>query len=115
MSTRPIIHKVVYRCGMVADPANWQGLKTTVIEQAKLSDEVVDAIFDNELVSAGGVYGIPEAGEPVEISSLQITHEQGVTEVTVYNLGIMLFHTDDDIYPRILRVCSVIGRQTEGQ
>jgi hypothetical protein len=100
---------------MVADPANWQGLKTTVIEQAKLSDEVVDAIFDNELVSAGGVYGIPEAGEPVEISSLQITHEQGVTEVTVYNLGIMLFHTDDDIYPRILRVCSVIGRQTEGQ
>ena len=115
MSTRPIIHKVVYRWGTVADPANWQGLKTTVIEQAKLSDEVVDAIFDNELLAAGGVYGIPDAGEPVEISSLQITHEQGVTEVTVYNLGIMLFHTDDDIYPRILRVCSVIGRQTEGQ
>jgi len=80
-----------------------------------LSDEVVNAIFDNDLLTAGGVYGVPKAGDPVEISSLQITHEHGVTEITVYNLGIMLFHTNDDIYPRILRVCSVIGRQTEGQ
>jgi len=100
---------------MVADPANWQGLKTTVIERDELSDEVVDAIFENDLPAAGGVYGVPDAGEPVEISSLQVTHEHGVTEITVYNLGIMLFHTNDDIYPRILRVCSVIGKQTEGQ
>jgi len=75
----------------------------------------VDAIFENDLPAAGGVYGVPDAGEPVEISSLQVTHEHGVTEITVYNLGIMLFHTNDDIYPRILRVCSVIGKQTEGQ
>jgi hypothetical protein len=100
---------------MVTDPSNWQGLRTTVIEGAELSDEVVNAIFDNDLLTAGGVYGVPEAGDPVEISSLQITHERGVTEVTVYNLGIMLFHTNDDIYPRILRVCSVIGKQSEGQ
>jgi hypothetical protein len=115
MSIRPIIHKVVYRWGIVADPANWQGLKTTVIEQAELSDEVVDAIFENDLLTAGGVYGVPDAGEPVEISSLQVTHEHGITEITVYNLGIMLFHTNDDIYPRILRVCSVIRKQTERQ
>ncbi len=114
MNARPIIHKIVYRWGMVADPANWQGLKTTVIEQAELSDEVVNAIFDNDLLKVGGVYGVPEAGDPVEISSLLISHEHGVTEVTVYNLGIMLFHTNDDIYPRILRVCSAIEKQTEG-
>ena len=113
MNTRPLIHKVVYRWGMVTDPSNWQGLKTTVLERAELSDEVVNAIFDNDLLAGGGVYGVPEAGDPVEISSLQITHEHGVTEVTVYNLGIMLFHTDDEIYPRVLRVCSVIGKQAE--
>jgi hypothetical protein len=115
MNTRPIIHKVVYRWGMVTDPTNWQGLKTVVLERGGLSDEVVNAIFDNDLLTAGGVYGVPEAGDPVEISSLQITHEHGVAEVTVYNLGIMLFHTNDDIYPRILRVCSAIGKQTEGR
>ena len=115
MNTRPLIHKVIYRWGMVDDPTNWQGLKTTVLERGGLSDEVVNAIFDNDLLAAGGVYGIPDAGEPVEINSLQITHEHGVTEVTIYNLGIMLFHTDDELYRRVLRVCSVIGKQTEGQ
>lgn len=115
MNTRPLIHKVIYRWGMVDDPTDWQGLKTTILERAELSDEVVNAIFDNDLLAAGGVYGVPDAGEPIEISSLQITHEHGVTELTVYNLGIMLFHTDDEIYPRVLRVCSVIGKQTEGR
>jgi len=114
MNTRPLIHKVVYRWGMVDDPSDWQGLKTAILERSELPDEVVNAIFDNDLLAAGGVYGIPDVGEPIEINSLQITHEHGVTELTVYNLGIMLFHTDDEIYPRILRVCSVIRKQTEG-
>ena len=115
MITRPLIHKVVYRWGMVTDPTDWRELKTTVLKQPELSDEVVGAIFDNDLLAAGGVYGVPEAGDPVKIGSLQITHEYGVTEVTVYNLGIMLFHTDYDIYPRVLRACSIIGKQTEGR
>ena len=86
MNTRPLIRKVIYRWGMVDDPTNWQGLKTTILEGADLSGEVVGDIFDNDLLAAGGVYGIPDAGEPVEINSLQITNEHGVTEVTVYNL-----------------------------
>ena len=113
MNTHPLIHKVVYRWGMVDDPTDWQGLKTTILERAELSDQVVNAIFDNDLLAAGGVYGVPHAGEPIEISSLEITHEHGGTEVMVYNLGIMLFHTNDEIYPRVLRVCSAIRKQTE--
>ena len=112
MSDRPVIYKVICRWGLVDDPTNWQGLKTTVIGRDELSKEVVDAIFDNDLLTAGGVYGVPEAGDPVEVTSLEITHD-GVTEVTVYNLGIMLFHTNDEIYPRVLRVRSAIERQTE--
>ena len=104
MSRRPVIHKVICRWGLVDDPTNWQGLKTTIIGRDELSKEVVDAIFDNDLLTAGGVYGVPETGDPVEVTSLEITHDHGVTEVTVYNLGIMLFHTNDEIYPRVLRV-----------
>jgi hypothetical protein len=113
MSRRPLIHKVICRWGLVDDPTDWRGLKTTVIGRDELSEEVVDAIFDNDLLTAGGAYGIPEAGDPVEVTSLQITHEHGVTEITVYNLGIMLFHTNDEIYPRVLRVRSAIERQAE--
>ncbi len=56
---------------MVDDPTDWQGLKITILERAELSDEVVNAIFDNDLLAAGGVYGVPDAGEPIEISSLR--------------------------------------------
>jgi hypothetical protein len=108
-----VIHNVILRWGLVDDYTDLQGLKTTIIGRDGLSEKVVDAIFDNDLLTAGGVYGIPEAGDPVEVTSLQITHDHGVTEITVYNLGIMLFHTNDEIYPRVLRVRSAIERQTE--
>ncbi|MEM4724202.1 MAG: hypothetical protein QXP01_04250 [Candidatus Hadarchaeum sp.] len=111
MNTQPTIHKVVYRWGMVTDAANWQGLRTITLEQSQLSPKVVNAIFDNGLLTAGGVYGVPEVGDPIEINWLQITHDHGVTEITVYNLGIMLLATNDEIYSRILRVCSAIRRQ----
>jgi len=113
MSRRTVIHNVILRWGLVDDYTDLQGLKTTIIGRDGLSEKVVDAIFDNDLLTAGGVYGIPEAGDPVEVTSLQIAHDHGVTEITVYNLGIMLFHTNDEIYPRVLRVRSAIERQTE--
>lgn len=113
MSRRTVIHKVILRWGLVDDYTDLQGLKTTIIGRDGLSEKVVDAIFDNDLLTAGGVYGVPEAGDPVEVTSLQITHDHGVTEITVYNLGIMLFHTNDEIYPRVLRMRSAIERQTE--
>lgn len=53
MNMIPIIHKVVYRYGMVTDPSNWQGLNTTVIEKSELPDQVVSAILDNNLLTAG--------------------------------------------------------------
>ncbi len=92
-----------------------QGLKTTVIGHDEMSKEVVNAIHDNDLLTAGGVYGVPEAGDPVEVTSLEITHDNRVTQIIVYNLGIMLFYTNDEIYPRVLRVRSAIDRQTDKQ
>ena len=113
MSSRPVIHEVILRWGLADDYTDLQQLKTTIIGRDDLSGEVVAAIFDNDLLTAGDVYGVSEAGDPVEVTSLQITHDHGVTEITVYNLGIMLFHTNDEIYPRVLRVRSAIERQTE--
>jgi len=113
MTSRPIIHQVISRWGMVDDYTDKQGLKTMVIGRDELSEEVANAIFENDLLTAGGVYGAVEVGDPVEVTSLEITHDHGVTEITVYNLGIMFFHTNDEIYPRVLRVRSAIDRQSE--
>jgi len=115
MSSRPVIHKVILRWGLVDDYTDLHRLKTTVIGHDEMSKEVVDAIYDNDLLTAGGVYGVPEAGDPVEVTSLEITHDNRVTQIIVYNLGIMLFYTNDEIYPRVLRVRSAIDRQIDKQ
>ncbi len=67
MNSRLVIHKVICRWGLVDDPTDWRGLKTTVIGRHDLSGEVVDAIFDNGMLTVGGVYGVLEAGDPVEV------------------------------------------------
>ncbi len=113
MSKRPLIRRIVYRWGMIKNPSNKQGLKTAVFEGTNLSKEIVDAIFDNDLLSVKNRHGNPNDGEPIEIDLLQIIHDQGIKEITVYNRGIMLFLTDDESIKRIHRVCCVIRKQAE--
>jgi hypothetical protein len=115
VGSHAVIHEVVLQWGLVKEYTDLQGLETTIIGRHELSKQIVDAIYDNDLLTAGGVYGVPEAGDPVEVTSLEITHDQGVTKIMVYNLAIMLFKTNDQIYPRVLRVRNSIDRQAEKQ
>jgi len=111
MNDCPSVHSTIYRRGMAANPSAWENLNTTALQGAGPLQESIDAVFDNELLEAGGEYGIPDAGDPVQIDWLQITHGRGTTEITVYNRAIMLFHTENQIYPRMHRLCSGIERQ----
>ncbi len=47
----------------------------------------------------------PRAGDPIQYDELRIEHEQGVTEITVYNRAILLFTTDSEAVRRIHQVC----------
>jgi hypothetical protein len=113
MSSPPAIQKITYRRGLVTGPTDWQGLKTVVLEGPRLSKAIVEAVLDNDLLSAGGVHGIPDIGDPVEFDWLQIYHAQGTTEIKVYNRGIMLLMTNNKLIKRIHRVCCVIENQVK--
>ena len=60
-----MIHRIVYRRGMVDDPSDWNALETTVLKGPDLPLEVVESVLDSDLLTAGDVYGMPEAGERV--------------------------------------------------
>jgi len=113
MSTRPAISKIIYSRGMISDPSNLQGLKTTILQGPNLTREIVDSVFDNDLLSSGGTYGIPDAGDPVQVDFLEIDHELGTTKITLYNRAIMLFQTNEEIYKRIHRLCCIIENWAE--
>lgn len=108
MSKQPTIRSVTYSRGLVDHIDEVSGLKTTCFQGETLTPQILEALFENDLLSAGGVYGIPDVGEPIQLDRLTIEHDAGVVDITLYNRAIMLFHTDDEIYRRIHRVCCKI-------
>ena len=86
------------------------GLHITELDADHLPEDIAAGIRDNDLLNAGGVYGDPLAGEPVQVDELVLELASGRVEITVYNRAVMLFQTSEDVYPRVHRVCCLIDR-----
>jgi hypothetical protein len=112
MSIRPAIRRIIYSRGLVIDPSDRQGLETTVLQGPKLLHDIIDSVFENDLLNSEGTYGIPDAGEPVQVDLIEIEHEQGTTKIVLYNRAIMLFQTNEEIYRRIHKLCCIIEKHT---
>ncbi len=113
MTSGKTIRRVLYQWGLSADASDWSSLRTIILEGQDIPEQVISALRDEDLLAEEGEHGVPDAGEPVEIDHLEVEHDRGVTAITVYNRGIMLFTTNDDFYPRFHRVCSAIERSVE--
>ncbi len=107
----PGILKVVYRHSLLTGSQRKQKPETFVLPKEDLSTDVVNAIHDNHLLAAGGYHGITDSGDVLQIDSLDIWHESGHTRITLYNLGVMLFVSDDEIYQAFNRVVCAIRQQ----
>lgn len=107
----PDIRRVIYRSGMLTKATDTSDLVTIVLEGETLSREVVVAIHDNRLLAAGGVYGDPRVGTPIQYDELVFEHAGGKTSIRVFNRAIHLFHTNEEIYARVHRVCAKIEQQ----
>ena len=104
------LQRVWYRRGFTEILADRTSLHTSEFGAEDLLEDIAAGIRDNDLLDAGGVYGDPLVGEPVQIDELVLELEGRQIEITVYNRAIMLFQTNEDIYPRVHRVCCLIDR-----
>jgi hypothetical protein len=104
------LFRILYRHGMVQNIRNLKGLRKLVLEGDRIPPEVLAAIEENHLEDAGGTYGDPETGRPIEYDHLIIERPQGRTEITFYNRGISLLSGDDETELRIHRVCAILQR-----
>ncbi len=112
----PRIDRIVYRHGQTHDFETEEGLEEIVLEGPQVTDEVVRAIHDNELLGASGFYGDPTVGNPLQVDSLAISHDGERTEIILYNRVIMLLGTNEAFYVQVHRVCCKIERQgNQGQ
>lgn len=104
------LRRVWYRRGFTENLTDRTSLHTSEFGSEEIPEDIAAGIRDNDLLDAGGVYGDPLVGEPVQIDELVLELEGRQVDITVYNRAIMLFQTNEDIYPRVHRVCCLIDR-----
>jgi hypothetical protein len=46
------------------------------------------ALLDRHLLDLAGIYGDPNAGDPIQYDELRIEHDQGDVEIVVYNRAV---------------------------
>ena len=103
------LRRVWYRRGFIENLTDRSSLHTSEFSSEDLPEDIAAGIRDNDLLDAGGVYGDPLVGEPLQIDELVLELGGRQIELTVYNRAVMLFQTNEDIYPRIHRVPPVSG------
>ncbi len=109
----PKIDRMTYRRAFLSDTEVDEALDAIVFEGGAIPREVLLSIHDNELLGKSGDYGDPHAGHPVQCDHLRIEHCGETTEIIVYNRAIMLFHSNDEIFKRVHRLCCAIETATK--
>ena len=107
------IERVSYRSGFVKRLREAASLPSITFEVADLPEDVV-ALVDAHLLDLAGIYGDPEAGDPIQYDQLRIEHDQGAVEIVVYNRALLLFMTDSEAVRRMsdrrIRLIDLRGR-----
>jgi hypothetical protein len=108
------IERVTHRTGFVERLGEAADLPAITIEAADLPEDVF-ALLDAHLVNLGGTYGDPQAGDPIQYDQLRIEHDQGMSDIVVYNRAIRLFTTDREavrwIHQGCCRLDDITGRR----
>ena len=105
MTERATIRRLTYQEGMLERLRDAESLPSIVLEGESISQDVIDSVFDNDLLALGGEYGNPDVGEPIQYDRLLIETDRDAVDIKVYNRVIMMIHTDEDVFARIHRVC----------
>jgi hypothetical protein len=77
---------------------------------AEIPEDIRHAILDEVILDLGGVYGEPDAGDPIEYNHLKPVATDGAVEIEFFNRGITLFITGDEKFRRIHRFLCRLDR-----
>lgn len=100
----PDLRRIEYRPGMLEAVGKADALPIKTWSPAEIPDDVRAAIRKEGILGLGGVYGDPDAGDPIEFDHLRLVLADGVVEIKVFNRGITLIFAEDERVKRIHRV-----------
>jgi hypothetical protein len=110
----PEILRIELRRGLLEPEADPGRLPVHLFVGARITGEITGAIAEEGILDLEGVYGQPEAGDPIQYDCLRIVLRDRVVEITVYNLALALFHSDDERMRRIHRALGALENSIVG-
>jgi hypothetical protein len=104
------LEQIEYCRGMLERGMKPDTLPVKIWRGAEIPVDVRGAINAEDLLNLGGVYGDKKAGDPMEYDNLKLVLTDDTVEIMVFNRGIALFMSDDELVRRIHRVlCKLDG------
>lgn len=98
------LEQIEYRKGMLEKGMKPEKLPVKTWRGAQIPADVRAAVNAEDLLNLGGVYGDRNVGDPVQYDNLRLILTDDIVEITVFNRGITLFTSDDEVVQRIHRV-----------
>jgi hypothetical protein len=88
-----------------------EGTITRIYESPNIPRGVLDSFDKEQINELEGNFGDAQMGHPVEIDHLIITTNKGVKTIKIFNRGISLLITDDEVMKRLHRFCGEVRRE----
>ena len=90
------IERIEYRRGMLRTGAKTDDLPVRAWRGPEIPEDVRSSIQEESVLDLGGVFGAPDAGDPIEYDQVRlILADAAVVEIEFFNRGIALFLTDE--------------------
>lgn len=87
-----------------------EGKITRLYEGSNIPRRVIDSFEKEQINELEGNFGDTRIGQPVEIDHLVITTKGGDKTIQIFNRGVSLFITDDEVMKRLHRFCGEMQR-----
>jgi hypothetical protein len=103
------LEQIEYRCGTLRQGVRPKSLPVRIWRGAKIKPEMRKAIYIENVLNLGGVYGKKLDDNPVEYDNLKLVLTYDTVEITVYNREKFLRANDEQV-GRIHRMLSTLTK-----
>ena len=108
MNTINNIMRIEYKEGMLSSLKDSAACESKVFEAPNIPTSVLKTLEENKILEAGGRYGDPTMGDPIQYEWLKILTTEAEIKIEFFNRAITLFTTDSELVRRLHRfLCSL--------
>jgi len=98
------ITKIIFKFGMLDSMDEKSSCKECALTADEIPSDIQQMFISDKVSELSGTWGDPDYGSPIQYNLVTIETENGkLYEYEVFNLAIMIFHSEDEKVKRLFR------------